>query len=51
MCRSTWLALACSSLLLAACDAPSEPVVRAGTHPSAARVAGARAAPTYVSSP
>jgi plastocyanin len=42
MCRSTCLALACSSLLLAACDAPSEPVVRAGTHPSAARVAGAQ---------
>ena len=42
MCRSTCLTLALSSLLLAACDTPSEPLVRADTRPSAARVAGAQ---------
>lgn len=45
MCRSTCIAVALSSLLFAACDAPSQPDVRADTRPAALRVPGAQGGP------
>jgi plastocyanin len=42
MCRTTLIALAFSSILVAACDAPSQPDVRTDTRPTALRVRGAQ---------